>query len=213
MMKAYGIRPSLFVLAGANLAPVFGVLYFHWQVFPILFLFWSENVVIGVINVFKMIFSEPGDKANWAGKLFMIPFFSVHYGMFCLVHGVFIIALFGHMSQPGVPSMQTPDFAGVFREYQLGWAFLVLAASHVFSFITNYLGAGEFRRTNVGTLLFQPYGRVVVLHLTILVGAFLISKMGTPVVGLLLLVVLKTGLDAFAHLRERRKFSPAPQPL
>ena len=41
-------RPSVIALVLANLVPVFGVFYFHWEVFPLMFLFWSENVIIGV---------------------------------------------------------------------------------------------------------------------------------------------------------------------
>ena len=32
--------------------------------------------------------------ANQASKLFFIPFFIFHYGMFCFVHGVFLFAIF-----------------------------------------------------------------------------------------------------------------------
>ncbi|HOW98148.1 MAG TPA: DUF6498-containing protein [Kiritimatiellia bacterium] len=91
----------------------------------------------------------------------------------------------------------------------LGWALLALAASHLFSFVTNYLAGGECRRADVGRLMFQPYGRVVVLHLAILGGAFLLQQFGSPAAGLALLVLLKTALDALAHLWERSKFSPA----
>jgi hypothetical protein len=56
-------------------------------------------------------------------------------------------------------------------------------------------------------LMSQPYGRIVVLHLTIMGGGFLMMALGSPTVGLVLLVVLKIGLDLSAHLRERRKFA------
>lgn len=59
----------------------------------------------------------------------------------------------------------------------------------------------------------QPYGRVVVLHLTILLGAFLMAALKSPTVGLALLVILKIGLDVRAHLRERRKFAAAKTTL
>jgi hypothetical protein len=85
----------------------------------------------------------------------------------------------------------------------MGWALLALAASHIYSFAINYVGAGEYRRADASQLLFQPYGRVVVLHVTILGGAFILALMKSPVGGLVLLVVLKTAMDAFAHLRER----------
>ena len=55
----------------------------------------------------------------------------------------------------------------------------------------------------------KPYGRVVVLHLTILFGGFGVQALGSPLWALLLLVVLKTGIDLAAHVREHRN-APAP---
>lgn len=37
-----------------NLGPVTGVLIFKWDVFTLLFLYWLENVVIGILHVFRM---------------------------------------------------------------------------------------------------------------------------------------------------------------
>jgi len=61
------------------------------------------------------------------------------------------------------------------------WALLGLAVSHIYSFAVNYIGSGEYLRADAGQLLFQPYGRVVVLHVAILGGAFLLTLMGSPV--------------------------------
>ena len=51
-------RPSSRVLILANLIPLAGVLLFRWDILAILLLYWTESVIIGVINVFKMIFCE-----------------------------------------------------------------------------------------------------------------------------------------------------------
>ena len=50
-----------------------------------------------------------------------------------------------------------------------------------------------------------PYSRVVVLHVTVLVGGFLADSLGAPLGALILLIVLKTVIDLLAHLREHRK--------
>jgi hypothetical protein len=54
------LQPSVVALVLANLVPLAGVFIFHWEVFPLLFLFWLENVVIGILNVLKMLFASPG---------------------------------------------------------------------------------------------------------------------------------------------------------
>ena len=48
------------------------------------------------------------------------------------------------------------------------------------------------------------YGRVIVLHLTIIFGSMVIAFLGSPIGALLVLVVLKTAFDLGLHLRERR---------
>ena len=174
-----------------------------------MFLFWSENVVIGLFNVLKMLASSPGMLASWIGKLFVIPFFCVHYGMFTFVHGIFVIVLFGGRMKRGHDFPDPGTFWRIMMENHLGWVVLGLVVSHGISFATNYLRKGEYQRATLQQLMAQPYGRIIVLHLTILGGGFLMMALHSPVAGLLLLVVLKTVLDLRGHIVERRKFAEA----
>lgn len=89
-------------------------------------------------------------------------------------------------------------------------AALVLLVSHGFSFLFNYFGAGEYRTAQLNAPMGRPYGRVVVLHLAILGGGFLVLTLGSPLVPLALLVLLKTGLDLRAHVREHASRSVDP---
>lgn len=201
-------KPSVIALILANLVPVVGVLFFGWEVFPLMFLFWSENVIVGVFNALKMACAGGGGTAGQAIKFFLIPFFCVHYGIFTLVHGVFIIALFGGgLNHGGSPLDMLGTFRHTLQEYHLGWTILGLVISRGISFATNYLGKGEYKNLTAPQLMAQPYGRIVVLHLAIIGGGFLVMVLHSPVLGLLLLVGLKTLLDLAAHLRERVKFS------
>jgi hypothetical protein len=201
------LRPSLIALLAANLFPIYGVVFLGWEVFPLLLLFWLENLIIGVFNVLKMISVTPNNAASWLVKLFMIPFFCFHYGMFTLVHGVFVFGLFGGYFQKGAsfPDGMVPF--QVVRYYQLEWAVLALLLSHGISFGLNYIGKSEYRRTSLAKLMEQPYARVVLLHMTILFGGFLVMAMNSPVAGLLLLTVLKIILDVRSHLREHPRAS------
>ena len=202
-------RVSVIVLILMNLVPVFGVLFMGWRVFPILFLFWTENIVIGFFNIFKMAFAPPDTTGKWGPKYKIIPFFCVHYGMFALVHGIIVFAIFGSV-------FESDDlFAGISSTYHslitptFGWAVLALAASHTISFFVNYIGKGEYRRTSLQQLMVQPYARVIILHITVLIGGFLVMVLGSPVVGLILLIALKTYIDVYSHYRQHHIFNPA----
>ena len=151
-----------------------------------------------------------------AAKLFFIPFFTVHYGFFCLVHGVFVFALLGKNEFGGDFLSSTgssfDDFFALFKHaLEAGgvWAALGLALSHLFSFFANYLGKGEYQRTVLPMLMMAPYGRIVILHLAMLFGAYAIMALGSPVYLLVILIVGKIMLDLKLHPRAHKKLAVA----
>jgi hypothetical protein len=193
---------SAWVLIAANLVPLFGVLFFGWPLVALLALFWMENVVIGVLNVARMLLADPRDAALWAGKAFLVPFFCFHYGMFTMVHGVFVFSIFGGKKYD-VQGFDLLDTAArAIADFGLWLPVAVLVASHLFSYLWNYLYRGEYRRAQLYVLMFSPYVRVMLLHVTLLVGGFLAQLLGSPVWALVLLLGLKTGLDLLAHVKE-----------
>lgn len=206
-------RLALAALVVVNLVPLFGVLFLGWRLFDILALYWLENGVIGLFTILKMLTSDPAEAAMLAhvSKLFRIPFFAFHYGLFWAVHGLFLFALFGDgggsfwsLSGFSVRDMPASALWRVGSEGGFGLAALSLLLSHGVSFVTNFLGRGEFRRLTPAELMFQPYGRVFVLHAVVLLGGVAVTLLGEPLLALLLLIALKLGLDLNAHLREHR---------
>ena len=137
----------------------------------------------------------------------MIPFFCVHYGMFTLVHGIFILVFFGGFIKTGSPLPGVNDILGIIANLQLGWAVLGLILSHTVSFITNYIGNGEYKKATLSDLMAQPYSRVVILHLTILLGGFMVMALGSPVTGLILLITLKIFVDIKSRLKQHSSVS------
>jgi hypothetical protein len=51
----------------------------------------------------------------------------------------------------------------------------------------------------------EPYGRIIILHLTLLGGGFLIMALGEPIWALLLLSVLKIGFEVLNSLKYSRE--------
>lgn len=215
VVVASSVRFSLAMLVAANMLPLLGVLFFGWSVFPVMALFWLENVIIGAWNVPRM--ATQLLRGQW-GALFLIPFFTVHYGLFCAIHGLFVMGIFGHDQPiPGGKIEASPLAAFTLMgrlieaDPALWWAAAGMIASHGVSFLVNFLGSGEWKRVDAGTLMFAPYRRVVVLHFTILAGAGAIGLLGAPVWGLVVLVIIKTVVDAAAHLAERKRLAGGAQ--
>lgn len=202
------LRPSSVVLILANLVPLIGVLLFGWRVIDILMLYWVENIVIGVINVARMVVCR-GEK-----KGFLIPFFVVHYGIFCFGH---LAAVTGLFSASFGTAIAWQYFLG--SPLEEAWrsplwiAIAGIAISHLFSFFGNFIAAGEYRRTNTRQLMQRPYGRIVVLHVTIITGAALIQWLGSPVSMLAVLIGAKIALDLKLHAAERDRFEPQPDSM
>ena len=209
---------AVVALLVANAIPLIGVLFLGWNVWTILTIYWLENGVVGVFNVLKMAKAagpEPTGRAatlyngrpvvgGAAAKASLIPFFVMHYGIFWVVHGIFVLTL---------PELEVfgGENAGL-RSNPLAVLFVIagLVISHGVSYRFNYLGRGEYLRTSVSGQMAAPYGRLIVLHLTIIVGALAISMTGAPSAAVLILVLLKTGLDLGLHLAEHRESASAP---
>ncbi|HEV3011448.1 MAG TPA: DUF6498-containing protein [Burkholderiales bacterium] len=196
---------SAWVLVAANLVPLAGVLFWGWDAFALVALFWMENVVLGVFFALRMLSLDPRDPALWLGKLFMVPFFCVHYGMFTAIHGVFVFQMLGGKRYDAQGLSLLEPAARAAADFGLWLPLAVLFASHLFSFLWNYLYRGEFRRAQLAALMMQPYGRVVVLHVAILLGGFGAVALGSPLWALLVLLGMKIGLDLRAHAKEHSK--------
>ncbi len=203
------LQPSAIALIAANLLPLGGVLFLAWPIFPLVLLFWMENLIVGLLNIPKMALAGGSDSSAHVAKLVMIPFFCLHYGLFCFVHGMFVLVLFGGPDS-GIGGGGAPSVARLMdaiRQWHLGWAMAALLGSHAVSFFFNYIGKGEFREASLPLLMGAPYARIVVLHVAILLGAFVLVALGSPVVGLIILVIGKTVIDLKAHFLERGRFS------
>jgi hypothetical protein len=223
-VRQYG---SGIVLVLMNLIPLVGVLFFGWSGFNIVFLYWSENVVIGFFNVLKMLTAgaigdpsaevkKPSDPGYLSARLlamasavFYAGVFTFHYGLFTYVHGIFVVALCKILPAQlaGQPTGDLFDLWPYVKEAfgdGLWMAFVALFLSHGFSFVTNFLYRGEYRRVAASDLMSAPYGRIVILHLTIIFGAFLGALVGFPTGLVALLVLIKIGLDLALHLKERQ---------
>jgi hypothetical protein len=156
----------------------------------------------------------------------LVPFFVMHYGIFWAVHGVFVFLLpvfvgLGSVARSAIdaaPSLVLDPWVPLLRPFlpdapaDVGvqwdvvvWGAIGLAISHGASFVLNFLGRREYLAVSPIAQTFAPYGRVVVLHITILVGAFISALLGSPIGAIAVLVAVKTTVDLALHLREHRR--------
>jgi hypothetical protein len=195
------------LLLFVNLIPLYGVLEWKWGVFELIFVFWFENVIIGLMTLLKILLNRPSDGTLWAGKLFMVPFFSFHYGMFTFVHGIFVMVLFGGERFGNIdPSNLEVTVYKIITggEGMALMAWMLLLSNLILSY-SEYIHNGLYRSATLQEVMMAPYSRIVVLHLTIIFGGFLVMALHEPLFGLIMLIVLKIAFDIYHRRREAAK--------
>jgi hypothetical protein len=193
---------SIAILIALNALPIYGVINWGWQSFDLIFLYWLENLIIGVFAVLRMLVRPYRHGIDMVLPLFFIPFFTMHYGLFCLGHGSFIFSLFGP------DGFETRGFADplfniwpVLHHNNLFWAAAGLLLLQLFDWLRDVRlhGLGV---SSVKNLMVAPYRRIVVLHITILASGFALGALDEPVAGLITLVVLKTVFDTYHWIKD-----------
>jgi hypothetical protein len=204
----------------ANLIPLLGVLFLGWSVWTILILYWLENGIVGAFNILRIrkaagpmdatgaSFRMNGRPVDMASRAGLITFFIIHYGLFWIVHGVFVLTLplFAMMGPSGDPA----EFAGDVSPGTILVALIALTISHGVSYYFNFVKGGEYLRVSPAGQMFAPYGRLVVLHITIIVGGMAIAFTGAPAAAVAILVLLKTVLHVGFHLAAHRAIATPP---
>ncbi len=202
-----GFKPTYALIVALNLVPLAGVWLFGWQSFELIFLYWLENVVIGAFTVLRMVVRPYNHVIEVAAPAFLAPFFLFHYGMFCFVHGMFVVSLFG----PGDSFSGNLVDVAMLTISQPGMtvAMLSLVALQAFDWLRDTAERG-LGSDGVKFLMVAPYRRIVVLHFVILGAGFALAALGDPTIGLVLLVVIKTISDLY-HARSDAEYgSSAP---
>jgi hypothetical protein len=187
--------PSTLALIIANLVPLAGTVLAGWSLSDVMVLYWAESAVIGVFNVLRII-----RIGRWKAA-FAAPFFLVHFGGFMAVHFLFIWSIFvqgmgGESASPGDLQAVGGLFLGLWP------ALLALFLSHGYSFFRNFIAGQEYRNKTVNEQMTEPYGRIVFMHLVLILGGGLTMVLGEPTPVLLGVIILKIVFDIRAHLKE-----------
>ncbi len=185
---------SVIALIAANFIPIFGVLFFGWDLFTLLILYWAESAVIGFYTIFKLII---------VGKylaILLVPFFIIHFGAFMVGHLLAIMALLNVQ----INIFKFEEFYPIF--FKISYAFMGLVISHGISFFVNFIGEEKFKILEKGKALgmieWQPYKRVLLMHFVIILSGFLIVFFRINTTPLILLVGLKTIVDLKSHRKQ-----------
>ncbi len=187
---------TVMVLAG-NSVPLYGVFFWGWDIFSVFFLYWAENVIVGFFVLLMMLAYSigKGGFGRVISGLARMPFFCVHYGLFCFVHVAILTELFG--GDLHVRIANPLDVLALIRGQHIQgfyWGLIGIFVAEAFQCFYSY--AVKYSKVKeVSQIMAAPYGRIIVLHITILAGGLLAQMLGSPVWALVVLIVFKTLYD------------------
>jgi hypothetical protein len=197
-------KTSTLSLIFSNLLVVFFAIVDGISANEVLWIYWSQSVIIGIFNFIKMItlkdYSTEGFKQGSkqplptrATAISSAIFFLFHYGFFHLVYAVFLGG-FSEFSNSGSSSSGTKYFL-----LSAGMFFI----SYLIEFINSRKEESE-ELPNIGFIMFAPYVRIIPMHLTIILGGFIgaagsFFSTNTNLAIIILFIGIKTIVDLISH--------------
>jgi len=196
-------KTSTLTLIFSNLLVIFFAVVDDISANDVLWIYWSQSVIIGIFNFIKMItlknFSTEGFKQ---GSKQMLPtrgtaissavFFLFHYGFFHVVYAVFL----GAFSTFSYSNSESSDTKYLFISSG------VFFVSYLIEFINSKKEKDDL--PNIGFVMFAPYARIIPMHLTIILGGFIGAAGGffstnTNLLIIILFTSIKTVVDLITH--------------
>jgi len=190
----------------ANLLPVVGVWFFNWSAQEVFLVYCLETIIIGIFALLKMLITgliKKNDEWQTTGGAtikqpfwFFMFFFLIHYGFFVAIQMGIFFSVSGIGDQNNItisnffskwPSLLTND------AYIMLGVFIV---SYGFRFISDFILSGDYKTSSLGYLMFQPYGRIFVQQVTVILGSMLLS-FGAGKIFILVFAIIKIFFEVF----------------
>lgn len=197
----------------ANVVPLVGVASYGWNIYSLLVIYWVESGVVGLVTVGKIKRAEGADDPEYVPEMStpgrtarslvgapnreVVSFFVTFYGVFWLTHGLFLFVVV-----PPMLGTESVNGRGVVV------ATIALCISHTVSYRLGYVGGAAYERAGPVTVMAEPTDRLMVLHVTIVLGGIVVAILGLPIIALVVMMVAKTIVD----FSERDRTGQRPRP-
>jgi hypothetical protein len=215
----------------ANMTLAVGVLFFNWDAFVIVSLYWIETLIIGFFAILRFIFA-PLQQIHFKKKIIGIPIFSFFLGWCLSAYGVAIFFLFVIFPNSNKPESEWSVVLPKGDYYKISWpgplglfelgvdtirilyhllpAIIIipifsLIVSHIVSFTNDYLIKKKRRSANFERLAGETLCRIFVFHFSIMIGGFLIAVFMSNIPVLVCLVLIKSFFDVRMYLAQENK--------
>lgn len=183
MLKKKLTKSDYFLIA-ANLLPVAGVWAWGWSPKEVFLVYCLETIIIGVFHLVKMaivtasrktdIWYNGASQTKQSGLFFML-FFLLHYGLFV---GVQMGIFFG---VSGIGNGSNINAFNFFYKWPqlINNDSLIMLVVFVFCYgykmVVDFILSRQYRTIPMTLLMFQPYGRIFIQQITVIVGSMFLT--------------------------------------
>lgn len=191
----------------ANLIPIAGVWFLDWSAKEVFLVYCLETIIIGGFTLLKLLIAGISGRttdtwSNQGGSVikqpfwFFMIFFLFHYGIFVAIQMGIFFSVSGIGDEYGItvwnffskwPSMLTNE------AYIMLGVFIV---SYGFRLTTDFILTGDYKTSSLGYLMFQPYGRIFIQQVTVIIGSMFLS-FGAGKIFILIFAAIKIFFEIF----------------
>lgn len=166
-----------------NLLPVYGVWFLGWSATDVFIVYALETILVGFITIMKLLVatlfkgSDEWYNNNQVSRMsgfFFIFFFIIHYGLFVAVQ----TSIFAEVAEIN------PPHSGLLYFTFHWWKFIhddtalmlgAFAAGYMARSFIPFLRKAEYKTTPMMILMFEPYGRIFIQQITVILGSMFLS--------------------------------------
>jgi hypothetical protein len=191
----------------ANLIPVIGVWFLKWSAKEVFLVYSLETIIIGIFTLLKLLITgllaKKTDVWQSTGRSvvkqpfwFFMLFFMVHFGIFVAVQMGIFFSVSGIGDENGITFL---NFFSRWPSLLTNEAYIMLGIfviSYGFRMISDFIITGDYKTASLGYLMFQPYGRIFIQQVTVILGSMFLS-FGAGKVFILVFAAIKIFFEIF----------------
>lgn len=192
------VSPGLYIIV-TSIFMMIGVLFFNWSAATILFAYFFETFIIGIIHFFKML-----SIALWgnvsksrAENFFQAIFFVVHFGGFLAGQSIFLFVI---LDEIGGYHFDSPfniinNFLVLMKEPYFIEIFGLLFISELYRAIKYFFSPKKYRTVKSSVMLFLPYPRIFIQQFVVLLGFFMVLLGQGSTAAAILLILMRLAAE------------------
>ncbi|MFN8253958.1 MAG: DUF6498-containing protein [Ferruginibacter sp.] len=195
-----------FLLMAVNIIPLIGVWFYNWDARQVFLVYCMETVIIGLTNVIKMacvtifvrstdVWENNGGSSMQSGWFFIF-FFIIHYGFFVFIQTQLFFGVSGLLPDGSLLMKYSKIPVLLGRDGKL--LLLIFIAYYSMQVVFGFFASGDYKNVSLGRLMFEPYMRIFVQQIVVILGSMFLS-FGAGKIFILVFVAAKIFFELYLN--------------